>query len=109
MILHRRRHAITEASDPLQMTREAGPARVWLFQALLLDAMTTYIGRSGLTAALRVKLIEVLYVPWICQWLSILHSQANTSRVANLGYLKGALPVGGEHVGTLLSEHPPEH
>jgi hypothetical protein len=65
MILHRRRQAITEASDPLWMTREAGPARVWLFQALLLDAMTTYIGRSGLTAALRVKLTEVVFVSWI--------------------------------------------
>jgi hypothetical protein len=47
------------------MTREAGLDRVWFSQALILDAMTTYIGRSGLTAALRVKLMEVLYVLWI--------------------------------------------
>jgi hypothetical protein len=56
------------------MTRETSPTRVWPFQALLLDAMTTYIGRSDLATALRVKLMEVLYVPQIRQWFSILHS-----------------------------------
>jgi hypothetical protein len=45
------------------MIREVGPARVWLFQALVLGTMATYIGRSRLAAALRVKLMEVLYVP----------------------------------------------
>jgi hypothetical protein len=61
MILHRR-HALEKASDPLRTTRKACSTRVWPFQALLLDAMTTYIGRSSLIVALRVKLIDVLYV-----------------------------------------------
>jgi flagellar biosynthesis protein FliQ len=47
------------------MTGEVDPARVWLFQALLLVAMTTYIGMSGLAAALSIKLMDVLYVPRI--------------------------------------------
>jgi hypothetical protein len=69
----------------------------------------TYTRRGGLTAVLRIKLMEVLYVPWIRQWLSILCSQADTSRVADLGHSEGALPTGGELVITLLSEHPSEH
>jgi hypothetical protein len=47
------------------MTREAGPTRVQLFQALFLYAMTLYTGKNGLAAALRIKLMDVLYVPWI--------------------------------------------
>jgi hypothetical protein len=42
------------------MTRAAGPTTIWLFQALLLDAMTTYIERSDLDAALSIKLTEVI-------------------------------------------------
>jgi hypothetical protein len=71
--------------------------------------MTTYIGRSGLAAALRVKLTKVLYVPWISQWFSILHSQADASKAADLGYPERALIAGGELVGTLPSEHPLKH
>jgi hypothetical protein len=71
--------------------------------------MTTYTGRSGLAAALRVKLMEVLYLPRICPWFSILNSQADASRAANLSYLEGAIPTGGELVGTLQGKHPPEH
>jgi hypothetical protein len=69
----------------------------------------TYIGRGGLTAVLRIKLTDVLYVSWIRQWFSILHSQADTSSVADLGHSEGAIPARGELVSTLLSEHPPEH
>jgi hypothetical protein len=47
------------------MTREAGDARVYLFQALLLGTMTIYIGKNGLATTLRKELMEVLYVPWI--------------------------------------------
>jgi hypothetical protein len=36
-----------------------------LLQALLLDTMVIYTGRNGLTAALRIKLKEMLFVPWI--------------------------------------------
>jgi hypothetical protein len=36
-----------------------------LFQALLLDAMTTYTGRGSLAATLRTKLMEVFYVPGV--------------------------------------------
>jgi hypothetical protein len=45
------------------MTKEAGPTRVYLFQALHLDTMIIYIGKNGPAAALRIKLMEVLYVP----------------------------------------------
>jgi hypothetical protein len=51
-----------------------GPTGIWLLQTLLLDAMTTYTGRGGLTTALRIKLTEVFYVPWVQQWFSILRS-----------------------------------
>jgi hypothetical protein len=51
----------------------------------------------------------VLCVSWIRQWFSILRSQADTSRAAELSHSKGALPAGGELVSTLLSEHPSEH
>jgi hypothetical protein len=36
-----------------------------LFQALLLDAMIIYTGKDSLTVALRIKLTELLYIPWI--------------------------------------------
>jgi hypothetical protein len=42
------------------MTREAGATGVELFQALLLEAMIAYTGRSGLATTLRVELTEVL-------------------------------------------------
>jgi hypothetical protein len=80
-----------------------------LFQAFLLDTMTTYTGRSGLTTILRVKLTEVLYVLRVWHWFSILRSQADTSRTTYLGYLEGTLPVGGELVGTLLGKHVSKH
>jgi hypothetical protein len=69
----------------------------------------TYTRRGGLTAILRIKLMEVLYVPWSMQWFSILHNQADTSRAADLDHSEGALPVGGELVSTISSEHPLEH
>jgi hypothetical protein len=47
------------------MAREAGPTGAWLFQAMLLDAMTTYMVRGSLAATLRIKLTEVFYVPRI--------------------------------------------
>jgi hypothetical protein len=69
----------------------------------------TYTRRGDLTAILRIKLPEVLYVLWIRQWFSILRSQADTSRATDLGHSEGALPVEGELVSTLSGEHPPEH
>jgi hypothetical protein len=71
--------------------------------------MTTYTGRGGHDIALGIKLTEVLYVPSIRQWISILRSQANASGAVDLGHPKGPLLAGAEFVGTLLSEHPPEH
>jgi hypothetical protein len=53
--------------------------------------------------------MEVLYVSRVRQWFSILHSQADASGAIDLGHLEGSLPAGGEFVGTLPSEHPPEH
>jgi hypothetical protein len=70
--------------------------------------MTTYTGRGGLATALRIKLMEVLSIPRIWQWFSILHSQVDTSMVADLGYSEGALPAREDLVSTLLSEHPLE-
>jgi hypothetical protein len=69
----------------------------------------TYTRRGGLTAVLRIKLTDVLYVPWIRRWFSILLSQADTSRAADLGHQEGGVPAGGELVNTLSSEHLPEH
>jgi hypothetical protein len=37
--------------------------------------------------------MDVLYVPWIRQWFSILCSQVDKSKAADLGHLKGALPA----------------
>jgi hypothetical protein len=51
----------------------------------------------------------VLYVPWVVQWFSILHNQADTSIAEYLGHAEGALPADGELVSSLSSEHPPEH
>jgi hypothetical protein len=53
--------------------------------------------------------MEVLYLPRIWQWFSILHSQADASRATDLSYLEGAIPTGGELVGTILGKHSPEH
>jgi hypothetical protein len=69
----------------------------------------TYTRRGGLTTVLRIKLTEVLYVPWIRHRFSILRSQVDTSRAADLGHSEGTLPAGGELLSTLSSEHPPEH
>jgi hypothetical protein len=54
---------IWESNDPLWTTREMGPTGAWLFQPLLLDAMTIYTGKSGPSTALRIKLTEELYIP----------------------------------------------
>jgi hypothetical protein len=61
------------------MTREVDSTGASLFQALLLDAMTIYTSKRVLIAALRVKLMKVLYVPRIQQWCPILRSQTDVS------------------------------
>jgi hypothetical protein len=53
--------------------------------------------------------MDVLYVPWVVQWFSILCSQAYTSRVAYLGHAEGTLPAKGELVSSFSSEHPSKH
>jgi thiazole synthase ThiGH ThiG subunit len=53
--------------------------------------------------------MEVLYVPWVVQWFSILCGQVNTSRVAYLGHTKGALSAEGEIVSSFLSKHLSQH
>jgi hypothetical protein len=63
---------------------------------------------SGLVAALSIKLMDVLYVPWARHWFSLLRSQANASRSAHLGYPKGTFPVGGKLVLAILVKHPSE-
>jgi hypothetical protein len=51
----------------------------------------------------------VLCVPQVRQWLSIFDTQVVTSRAVDLGHSKGTLPVGGELVSTLSSQHLSEH
>jgi hypothetical protein len=53
--------------------------------------------------------MEVLYVPWVVQCLSILRSQADTSSVAYLAHAEGALPAEEELISSFSSEHPLEH
>jgi hypothetical protein len=91
------------------MTREVDPTEAWLFQALLLDSMTIYTGKSSPAATLRIKLTDVLYIPWIWQRCSILCSQADTSRMADLCHPKMTLLVGGELVCAFRGEYAPEH
>jgi hypothetical protein len=50
----------------------------------------------------------VLYVAWIWQCCSILCSQADTSRAADLCHLEWTLPAGGELVFTFTGEYAPE-
>jgi hypothetical protein len=71
--------------------------------------MTTYIGMNGPTTELRIKLTEVLYIPRVRQWFSILPSQSDASMAVDLDHLEGTLPTGGEFVGTLPRELPLEH
>jgi hypothetical protein len=53
--------------------------------------------------------MEVHYVPKIWQWFSIICSQVDASKVADMSYLEGALPAGGELVRTHPSKHALEH
>jgi hypothetical protein len=53
--------------------------------------MTTYIGMSGPATELGIKLMDVLYVPRVRQWFSILRSEADVSRAADLGHPEGTL------------------
>jgi hypothetical protein len=63
---------------------------------------------SSLTTILRIKLTEVLYVPWAWHYFSLLRCQADTSRSTYLGYLVGTFPAGGKFVHALLTNHPSE-
>jgi hypothetical protein len=53
--------------------------------------------------------MEVIYVPGVWQWLSILRSPADASRAVDMGHPEGTLPTEGEFVGTLPREHPLKH
>jgi hypothetical protein len=64
---------------------------------------------SSLAAILSIKLTEVLYVPRVCHWFSILRSQANASRSTYLGYPEGTFPVGEKLIHALRVKHPPKH
>jgi hypothetical protein len=63
---------------------------------------------SSLATVLMIKLTEVLYVPWMRHWFSLLRYQVDTSRSAHLGYLVGTFPAGGKFVHALPAKHPPE-
>jgi hypothetical protein len=71
--------------------------------------MTIHTGKNGLTTALRIKLMEVLYVAMIWQWCSILFSQVDASRPANLCHLKWALPAEGELLQAFTGKYALEH
>jgi hypothetical protein len=72
------------------------------------QALWQYRGMSSLYTALRIKLTEVFYVPWEWHRFSLLHSQADTSRSAHLGYPEGTFPTGGKFVHALPVKHPPK-
>jgi hypothetical protein len=64
---------------------------------------------SSHAAVLNIKLTEVLYVPRVWHWFSLLHSQTDASRSAHLGYLEGIFLVEGKFVYALPVKHPPNH
>jgi hypothetical protein len=64
---------------------------------------------SSLAAVLSIKLMEVLYVPRAWHWFSILHSQADISMSAYLGYPEGTFLAGRKLVYSLPVKHPSEH
>jgi len=57
---------------------------------------------------LRVKLTEVLYVPWIGQGHSFFHGKANASRSAYVCHLEGSFPPGGEFVEPFSVQDSPQ-
>jgi hypothetical protein len=72
------------------------------------QALWQYRGMGSLATALRIKLKEVLYVPWAWHLFSLLRSQADISRSAHLGYPEGTFLAGGKFVHALSVKHPPE-
>jgi hypothetical protein len=71
--------------------------------------MTTHTGKNDPTTALRVKLMEVLYVPRIWQRSSSLCSQADASRAIDLCYLKGTLIAEGVFACAFTGKYVLEH
>jgi hypothetical protein len=63
---------------------------------------------SSLIAALSIKLMEVLYVPWAWHQFSLLRSQVNASRSAHLRYPEGTFQAGGKFVHALPVKQPSE-
>jgi hypothetical protein len=63
---------------------------------------------SSLAAALNIKLMEVLYVPWAWHWFSLLRSQVDASRLAHLHYPEGTFSAGGKFVHAFPIKHPPK-
>jgi hypothetical protein len=64
---------------------------------------------SGLATVLSIKLMEVLYIPRVWHWFSILRSQVDPSRSAYLGYPEGAFPAGEKLIYALPDKDPPKH
>jgi hypothetical protein len=91
------------------MTREADPAGVQLFQAPHTNTMTIYTGKMWSRRCTKDKMIEVLYVPWIWQWCSILCNQADPSSAGDLRHPERTKPVKGELVCAFTGEYAPEH
>jgi hypothetical protein len=64
---------------------------------------------SSLVAVLSIKLTEVLYVPRVWHWFSLLRSQEDASKSAHLGYPEWTFPARRKFVHALSVKHPPEH
>jgi hypothetical protein len=102
MLVHGRSNLLRMAGGSRSHRSLANPQHC--FQALW-----QYRGMSSLATALRIKLTEVLYVSWAWHWLSLLRSQADTSRSAHLGYPEGTFPTRGKFVHALPVKHPPKN
>jgi hypothetical protein len=109
MILHRRKQAYTGRQRPTLNDKGSRSRQSLVVPSTTSKRYDNLYRKSGLGTALGIKLTKVFYVPRVWQWLSILDSQADTSRVVDLGYPEGTLLAGGELVGTLLGKHTPEH
>jgi hypothetical protein len=91
------------------MTRETDPTRALFVPSTAFGRYDNLYRKSGHVTAQRIKLTEVLYVSWIWQWCSILCSQADASRVADLSHSEGTLQAGGELVHSLMGKNALEH
>jgi hypothetical protein len=85
---------IGEATYSGWQGKQIPPERGWTQHCF--QALWQYRGISSLATALRIKLMDVLNVPWAWHWFSLLHCQADASRSTHLGYSVGTFPAGSK-------------